>query len=148
MGVDNIRFGWDTELNQLLIHNTPSPLCMLFTSKDPGLDITLKRIIFIGTPTYIEGVLHSRAHFSAHCTYINVLKCYCCSTLSKSVEYTSIFTISLLKWVDALVPLSAIYSIAGTMWQTLDILITTYFSFDEINLKRDVKLVVIIFNVS
>ena len=66
------------------------------------------------------------------------------------MEYTSVLTaISLLKWVEALVLLSTIYSIAWTAWQKFDIVpITTYFSFDEVSLNIDVKLTVIIFNVS
>ena len=32
MGVDNIRFGWDTEVNQLLIHNASFTICMLSIS--------------------------------------------------------------------------------------------------------------------
>ena len=61
------------------------------------------------------------------------------------MEYTLILAISLLKSVDALVLQSAIYSIPGTAWQKIDILITTCFSFDDVSLKRDVKLVLIIF---
>ena len=70
--------------------------------------------MFIGTPTYTEGVLHSCALVSAHCTYVGVLKGYHCSTLSKVIENTLILTISILKWMDAFVLLSAIYSIPGT----------------------------------
>ena len=50
--------------------------------------------------------------------------------------------------MDAPVLLSAIYSIPGTAWQKNDILINTYFSFDEVSLKSDVKLAIIIFDVS
>ena len=48
------------------------------------------------------------------------------------MEYTIILIISLLKWVDALVLLRAFYSIPKTAWQKLVILMTTYFSFDQI----------------
>ena len=50
--------------------------------------------------------------------------------------------------MDALVLLNAIYNIPGTAPQTFGILITTYFSFDEVSLKSDVKSAVIIFNLS
>ena len=51
---------------------------------------------------------------SAHHTYVDILKGYHCITLSKVTGYTLILTISLLRWVDALVLLSTIYSIPGT----------------------------------
>ena len=58
--------------------------------------------------------------------------------------YTFIMIISLLKWVDALVLLSAMYSIPGTA-KKIDILITIYFSFDQVSLKSDVKFAVFFF---
>ena len=63
--------------------------------------------------TYTEGVLHSHALFW-HTTHVDILNGYHCSTLSKVMGYTLIFTISLLKWVDALVLLRAIYSSSRT----------------------------------
>ena len=33
MGVDNIRFGSDTDVIQLVTHNAPLTLCVLLTSK-------------------------------------------------------------------------------------------------------------------
>ena len=58
---------------------------------------------------------------------------------------TEVKSVSLWKLVDALVLLRAIYSIPGALWQNLDILITTYFRFNEVSLKSYVKLAVIIF---
>ena len=56
--------GLDTEVNQLLIHNAhrPNAYCLqvkLGTRYSAGWN----RIIFIGTPTYTNDVLHSRALF-------------------------------------------------------------------------------------
>ena len=39
--------------------------------------------------------------FLAHCTDVDILKVYRCSTLSKFIGYTLLSTISRLKWVDA-----------------------------------------------
>ena len=58
--------------------------------------------------------------------------------------YTLILITSLSKWVDALVLLGAIYNTHGTAC-FIYVPITTYFSFDEISLKSDVKVAVIIF---
>ena len=71
-------------------------------------------------------------HLSAHCTYVDILKSYHCSTLSNVIEYALIWTISLLKWDDALVLQSAIYNNPRTVWQNLLFL---YFSFDKISLQ-------------
>ena len=59
------------------------------------------------------------------------------------MEYPLILTISLLKWMDALVLLSAIYSIHGTAWQKFDTP-NYFFSFDKVSQKSDVNLAVII----
>ena len=45
MGVDNIRFGWDTEVNQLLIHNAPLTIAFkrVVYKYKPRLDISPNR---------------------------------------------------------------------------------------------------------
>ena len=61
--------------------------------------------------------------------------------------YTLILTFLLLKLVDAVYVLGTAelnVHIHGTAWQTL-IFLTTYFSFDEVSLKSEVKLGVIMF---
>ena len=58
--VDNIRFGSDTEVIQLLTHNAPLTLCILFTSKPEtrySTQYNKNNISSIGTPTYTEGVV-------------------------------------------------------------------------------------------
>ena len=89
-------------------------------------------------------VLHSPTFFSAHCTYVDILKGYHCSSLSKFMGYTLIFIISLLKCVDALVLLSAIYNILETAKQKIDIHIITYFNFHDVSLKSG-KMIFFIF---
>ena len=58
------------------------------------------------------------------------------------MEYELILIIILLEWMDALVPRSAIYSISGLLDKNL--IIFTNFSFDEVSLKSEENLAVII----
>ena len=57
--------------------------------------------------------------------------------------HTLILTISFLKVGGCIGTAKPIYNVLGTAWQK--VLKTTYFSFDEVSLKCDVKLAVIIF---
>ena len=80
----------------------------------------------------------------AHHTYVDNLKGYHCSTLSNVRGY---MLISLLKWVDALVLLNAFFLPFPGQRGKILIFLTTYFKFDEVSLKREVKLAVICFTV-
>ena len=78
--------------------------------------------------------------------YVAILKGYHCNTLhvTKVMGFTLILIFSLIKWVGAPILVCAIYSITGTAWQKFDILNYFVFDFDEVSLKREVKLTVII----
>ena len=82
MGVDNIRFESDTEVNELFIHNAPLPYeCCLPVKPVTRYSIEKKRMIFL-KHLQTKGVLHSHALFPASCTYVDILKVYHCRTLS------------------------------------------------------------------
>ena len=80
MGVNNIRFGSDTDVVQLSKHQP------------------------------IEKVFTTRMHFFGKLHLCRYSKRLPWKTLPKFMEYTLILMISLLKWMDAFVLLRAIYS--------------------------------------